>query len=146
MTTIYRQLKEQLPIKLLSVDVLFALRLLFDHKDDIVDLDADIDDLHHYPERLFGSYRPEWEVYVTRALATKLQNNQDSSITQFVERVLNDVSQMIEQSARYAKLHPVIVEAKTIQQSANTVVFPTPWRQQITALLLPASTLYKSNR
>lgn len=146
MTSLYRQLKEQLPVQLLNIDVLFALRLLFDSDNDVVDLDADIHDLRHYPDRLFGSYRPEWEVYITRAIATRLQRDEDASVTQFVARILDEVTEMIEQSSRYAELYPIIVEARAIYEADNTVVFPTPMRQQITALLLPASTLYNRNR
>lgn len=146
MTSIYRQLKEQLPIQLLNIDVLFALRLLFDSNNDIVDLDADIYDLRYYPERLYGSYRPEWEVFVTRAIATRLRREDDASVTQFVARILEEVTEMIKHASRYAELYPYIVDARAIHEADNTLVFSTPWRQQITALLLPASTLYKRNR
>ncbi|GGW90550.1 hypothetical protein [Alteromonas halophila] len=141
MQTPYRQLKAQLPVQYLSIDVLLALRILFDKDGDIVNLDDDIRELAHHPERLNNSYRPEWEAYVTRAIAAELNKHPDQNVTQFVERILRDVEAVKDSSFRYDTLYEAVCRAGAVNDASNTSVFPTPWRQQIMALLLPVSTL-----
>lgn len=139
MNSDYRQIKQQLPLNKLTLDVLFALRLWFDDRDDIVDIDMDIAELDTFPERLFDSYRPEWEAYVARALANYVRQSADFSTTAFLARILDDVDDMKNNNQRYQRLIKAISRAKTVINAPNTQVFPTPWRQQITALLLPLS-------
>ncbi len=143
MTDTYRQLKQQLPIFLLSIDVLFALRLLFDDTKGVVNLASDVKELRHFPERLFGSYRPEWEAYVTRAIALRLQRANEPTVTAFVDTLLAEITDLRETSVHYQQLLPEIQRARSIVDSDATKVFPSPWRQQIMALLLPVTTLYK---
>ena len=125
----YAQFKEKLPISRLSDEALLAFRVLFDDPLDIVDLAQDISDLTLYPERLKDSYRKEWEAYVLKALAFEIKQHTDVSPAEFIELVMNKV-EAIQQN-----------NAKSILQSENTVVFPTPMRQQLTAFLLPITTI-----
>lgn len=49
---------------------LLALRLLLDEKAAGVDINQDIEDLTHYPDRLLTSYRDEWVVYCKARLTS----------------------------------------------------------------------------
>ncbi len=120
----YAQFKEKLPISRLSDEALLAFRVLFDDPLDIVDLAQDISDLTLYPERLKDSYRKEWEAYVIKALAFEIK----------VEAVQQN-------DETYQNLLRQVHHAKSITQSSNTIIFPTPLRQQLTAFLLPITTM-----
>ena len=137
----YKQLKEKLPISRLSDDVLLALRVLYDDPLDIVDLKQDIDDLTLYPERLQDSYRKEWEIYVIKALAGDLKRDENLSATEFIENIMQRVEEVEKNDTAYAAYRPLVAQAKTINESDNTLVFPSPFRQQLMAFLLPVSTV-----
>ena len=137
----YKQLKEKLPISRLSDDVLLALRVLYDDPLDIVDLKQDIDDLTLYPERLQDSYRKEWETYVLKALAEDLKRDEALSASEFIENIMQRVEEVEQNNTAYAAYRPLVAQAKTINDSGNTFVFPSPFRQQLMAFLLPVSTV-----
>ena len=139
----YTQLKEKLPISRLSDDVLLALRVLYDDPLDIVDLKQDIDDLTVYPERLHDSYRKEWETYVLKSLAAELKSNCDLSASEYIESVMQRVEDVEQNSASYAAFLEKVTQAKQINESGNTLVFPSTFRQQLMAFLLPVSTVDK---
>ena len=138
MTNDVRQLKQKLPIERLSLDVLFALRLLFDKKKDITDLEQDIADLQHFPERISDSYRAEWEAYVRREIIAYLRQNKHTAPSDLIDKILSDVDYIKLHDSRYQDMLLVIEQTQQIMASQNTRVFPTPWRQQITSLMLPA--------
>ena len=137
----YKQLKEKLPISRLSDDVLLALRVLYDDPLDIVDLKQDIDDLTLYPERLQDSYRKEWETYVLKALAEDLKREEALSANEFIENIMERVEEVEKNDTAYAAYRPMIAQAKSINESGNTLIFPSPFRQQLMAFLLPVSTV-----
>lgn len=137
----YAQFKEKLPISRLSDEVLLAFRVLFDDPLDIVDLAQDIADLAIYPERLKESYRKEWEAYVLKALAFEIRQHDDLSTAEFIELMMSKVEALQQNDKTYQNLLRQVHHAKSILQSENTVVFPTPLRQQLTAFLLPITTI-----
>ena len=137
----YKQLKEKLPISRLSDDVLLALRVLYDDPLDVVDLKQDIDDLTLYPERLQDSYRKEWETYVLKALAEDLKREEALSANEFIENIMERVEEVEKNDTAYAAYRPLIAQAKSINESGNTLIFPSPFRQQLMAFLLPVSTV-----
>ena len=138
MTNDVRQLRQKLPIERLSLDVLFALRLLFDKKKDITDLEQDIADLQHFPERVSDSYRAEWEAYVRREIIVYLRQNKHTAPSDLIDKILSDVDYIKLHDSRYQDMLLVIEKTQQIMASQNTRMFPTPWRQQITSLMLPA--------
>ena len=135
------QLKHLLPIEQLSLPVLFALRLLFDKRDDVSDLDRDIAELAHFPERITASYRQEWEFYVRRALIRYLREHSHTRASILIDKILADVQYIQEQDSRYKAMLRVIEETQTVMTTDNTRVFPSPWRQQIMALMLPVTSV-----
>ncbi|CAB9495858.1 hypothetical protein [Alteromonas macleodii] len=137
----YAQFKEKLPISRLSDEVLLAFRVLFDAPLDIVDLAQDIADLAIYPERLKESYRKEWEAYVLKALAFEIRQHDDLSTAEFIELMMSKVEALQQNDETYQNLLRQVHHAKSILQSENTVVFPTPLRQELTAFLLPITTI-----
>ncbi|MDY6975092.1 MAG: hypothetical protein SVW51_02570 [Pseudomonadota bacterium] len=137
----YAQFKEKLPISRLSDEVLLAFRVLFDAPLDIVDLAQDIADLAIYPERLKESYRKEWEAYVLKALAFEIRQHDGLSTAEFIELMMRKVEALQRNDETYQNLLRQVHHAKSILQSENTVVFPTPLRQELTAFLLPITTI-----
>ena len=137
----YAQFKEKLPISLLSDETLLAFRVLLDEPLDIVDFAQDIADLAQYPERLKDSYRKEWEAYVIKALAFEIRQHDDLSPAEFIDLMMEKVEDVQQNNDTYQNLLRQVHHAKSILQSENTVVFPTPMRQQLTAFLLPITTI-----
>ncbi|WP_334060916.1 hypothetical protein [Alteromonas sp. S005] len=142
----YAQFKDKLPISRLSDEALLAFRVLFDDPLDIVDLAQDISDLTLYPERLQESYRKEWEAYVLKALAFEIRKHDSLSPAEFIELTMSKVEAIQRNDDTYQNLLRQVHHAKTILQSENTVVFPTPLRQQLTAFLLPITTITPPKR
>ena len=142
----YAQFKEKLPISRLSDDVLLAFRVLFDAPLDIVDLAQDIADLALYPERLQESYRNEWEAYVLKALAIEIKQHEDLSPAEFIELMMSKVEALQQSDDTYQNLLRQVHHAKSILHSENTIIFPSPMRQQLTAFLLPITTITESKK
>ena len=94
-----------------------------------------------YPERLKESYRKEWEAYVLKALAFEIRQHKDLSTAEFIELMMSKVEALQQNDDTYQNLLRQVHHAKSILQSENTVVFPTPLRQQLTAFLLPITTI-----
>lgn len=137
----YAQFKEQLPISRLSDETLLAFRVLFDDPLDIVDLAQDIADLALYPERLNESYRKEWETYVIKALALEIKKQDNLKPGEFIELMMTKVEDIQNNNDTYSNLLRQVHHAKSILLSDNTIVFPTPLRQQLTAFLLPITAI-----
>ena len=137
----YAQFKEKLPISRLSDEVLLAFRVLFDTPLDVVDLAQDIADLALYPERLKDSYRKEWEAYVLKALAFEIRQHENLSNSEFIDLMMLKVEDLQKNNDAYKEFLHQVQHAKSILQSGNTVVFPTPLRLQLTAFLLPITTI-----
>lgn len=145
MSNRYSQLKDKLPISRLSDEVLFAFRVLYDDPLDIVDLEQDVSELALYPERLTESYRKEWEVYVLKAMAKALKANSHTSSAEFIESVMKQVEEIQETSDMFKRLIHHVQNAKSISQTKNAIVFPSPLRQQLMAFLLPITTVETSD-
>ena len=141
MTSRYSQFKEQLPVSQLSEETLLAFRVLFDDPLDIVDLAQDIADLALFPERLKDSYRKEWEAYVLKSLAMEIKKQDNVSPAEFIEQMMSKVEEIQQNNDTYNNLLRQVHLAKSVTQSENTFVFPTPLRQQLTAFLLPITTI-----
>ncbi len=141
MTSRVHLLTQHLPVSRLSIDVLFALRLLYDDADPTQNIDQDIADLATFPERLHGSYRDEWEAVVKRGLAHQLLHDQHRPAMEVIDDIMTQVHLIHSNDRRFQTLMPLITQAQTIVAADNTAVFPSPLRQQLTALLLPAITL-----
>ena len=135
----YTQLKDQLPVSRLTLNVLLALRLMYDDVNDVVKLDSDVEELNHFPERLSDSYRAEWESYVRRALVNEFKQHGDASPATFIASIMERVEAVQASNPRYAALKPIIERAQQVNHAENTHLFPSPWRQQIMALLLPVT-------
>lgn len=145
MSSRYSQLKEKLPISRLSYEALLAFRVLYNDPLDIVDLEQDVLELALYPERLKESYRKEWEVYVLKAMAKALKANSHTSSAEFIESVIKQVEEIQETSDMFKKLVHHVQNAKSINQTKNAIVFPSPLRQQLMAFLLPITTVAPSH-
>jgi len=104
-------------------------------------LAQDIADLALYPERLQESYRKEWEAYVLKALAFEIRQHDNLSPAEFIELMMSKVEAIQQNNDTYHNLLRQVHHAKSILQSENTVIFPTPLRQQLTAFLLPITTI-----
>jgi len=141
MTSRYSQFKEQLPVSQLSEETLLAFRVLFDDPLDIVDLAQDIADLALFPERLKDSYREEWEAYVLKSLAMEMKKQDNVAPAEFIEQMMVKVEEIQQNNDTYNNLLRQVHLAKSVTQSENTFVFPTPLRQQLTAFLLPITTI-----
>ena len=115
--------------------------MLFDDPLDIVDLAQDIADLALYPERLNESYRKEWETYVIKALALEIKKQDNLTPGEFIELMMIKVEDIQNNNDTYSNLLRQVHHAKSILLSDNTIVFPTPLRQQLTAFLLPISAI-----
>ncbi len=142
----YAQLKEKLPVSRLSDEVLLAFRILLDDPHDVVDLAQDISELSIYPERLKESYRKEWEAHVVKALALEMRKQEHLSSAEFIELMMNNVEAVQKESETYQNLLRQVHHAKSIYQADNTLVFPTPLRQQLMAFLLPITTVTHPNK
>ena len=110
-----------------------------DDVNDVVKLDSDIEELKHFPERLSDSYRAEWESYVRRALVNEFKQHGDASPATFIASIMERVEAVQASNPRYAALMPIIERAQQVNHAENTHLFPSPWRQQIMALLLPVT-------
>ena len=137
----YVQFKEKLPVSKLSEETLLAFRVLFDDPLDIVDLAQDIADLALFPERLKDSYREEWEAYVLKSLAMEMKKQDNVAPAEFIEQMMVKVGEIQQNNDTYNNLLRQVHLAKSVTQSENTFVFPTPLRQQLTAFLLPITTI-----
>lgn len=141
MTDPLEQLKQQLPVDRLSIEVLFALRVLFDKPEPTVNLHQDIADLTHFPDRLYDSYRPEWESYVKRALVEHVQAHPEQASDELIAELFEQIDTLQRSHPDYSHWLGHIEDTQALLTSPNAHIFPTPWRQQIMALLLPVSTL-----
>jgi len=135
------QLKEVLPLSRISIDLLLALRFLYDTKNDVVDLKQDVSDLSVVPERLSDSYRQEWEAYVLRAIVLDMKDNEGIEPTVFINTMLERVDELKAESNELKSLSKQVEQADAINSANNTSTFPSPWRQQLMTLLLPIAAL-----
>ena len=119
----YTQLKDQLPVSRLTLNVLLALRLMYDDVNDVVKLDSDIEELKHFPERLSDSYRAEWESYVRRALVNEFKQHGDASPATFIASIMERVEAVQASNPRYAALMPIIERAQQVNHAENTHLF-----------------------
>ena len=136
----YEELKSQLPVSRLSIDVLLALRLLYDKPENDVNLHQEISELSDEPSKLECHYRSEWEAYVLRELVIDLKQDTQRSPAVFIDSVLNRIEILQDSCPYYQAYKQQILEA-TPATGSTTPLFPTPWRQQLMMLLLPVTTV-----
>lgn len=131
----FKSVQRAIPLARVNLDVLFALRLLFDEPNDIVNIEQDINDLAHFPERLAGSYRAEWETYITRAIVKRFRGDNAPNVNDFITQTFNSVKHMMASDTRYHTLYSAIQTAQSVLSTSNTEVFNSPVRKQVFALL-----------
>jgi len=136
----YEELKSQLPVSRLSIDVLLALRVLYDKPENEVKLQHEMAKLSHEPSKLEREYRSEWEAYVLRELVLDLKQNTQRSPAIFIDSVLSRIESLKESCPYYKAYKQQILEA-TPADDSTTALFPIPWRQQLMMLLLPVTTV-----
>lgn len=134
----YEELKSQLPVSRLSIDVLLALRVLYDKPENEVKLQQEMAELSHDPSKLEREYRSEWEAYVLRELVLDLKQNTQRSPATFIDSVLSRIESLKESCPYYKAYKQQISEAKSAEDG-STALFPVPWRQQLMMLLLPVT-------
>ena len=76
-----------------------------------------------------------------KALAEDLKRDEALSANEFIENIMQRVEEVEQNNTAYAAYRPLVAQAKTINESGNTLVFPSPFRQQLMAFLLPVSTV-----
>jgi hypothetical protein len=136
----YEELKSQLPVSRLSIDVLLALRVLYDKPENDVELHQQIAELSREPSKLEREYRSEWEAYVLRELVLDLKQNTQRSPAIFIDSVLSRI-ESLKESCPYYKAYKQQISQATPADDSTTQLFPTPWRQQLMMLLLPVTTV-----
>lgn len=136
----YEELKTQLPVSRLSIDVLLALRVLYDKPHASVDLQQEINELEEKPEALDATFRAEWEAYVLRELVLDLKEEAESSPATFIDSVLERIENLTNNSANYKIFKKQVAQAISAVEN-NKPFFPVPWRQQLMMLLLPVTTV-----
>lgn len=136
----YEELKSQLPVSRLSIDVLLALRVLYDKPENDVELHQQITELSREPSKLEREYRSEWEAYVLRELVLDLKQNTQRSPAIFIDSVLSRI-ESLKESCPYYKAYKQQISQATSADDSTTQLFPTPWRQQLMMLLLPVTTV-----
>jgi|TARA_R110002126_G_scaffold91401_5_gene217589 hypothetical protein len=136
----YEELKSQLPVSRLSIDVLLALRVLYDKPENDVELHQQITELSREPSKLEREYRSEWEAYVLRELVLDLKQNTQRSPAIFIDSVLSRI-ESLKESCPYYKAYKQQISQATPADDSTTQLFPTPWRQQLMMLLLPVTTV-----
>jgi hypothetical protein len=136
----YEELKSQLPVSRLSIDVLLALRVLYDKPENDVELCQQIAELSREPSKLEREYRSEWEAYVLRELVLDLKQNTQRSPAIFIDSVLSRI-ESLKESCPYYKAYKQQISQATPADDSTTQLFPTPWRQQLMMLLLPVTTV-----
>ncbi|MCQ8848699.1 hypothetical protein NQT74_08915 [Alteromonas stellipolaris] len=136
----YEELKSQLPVSRLSIDVLLALRVLYDKPENDVELRQQIAELSREPSKLEREYRSEWEAYVLRELVLDLKQNTQRSPAIFIDSVLSRI-ESLKESCPYYKAYKQQISQATPADDSTTQLFPTPWRQQLMMLLLPVTTV-----
>ncbi|VEL98915.1 hypothetical protein ALT761_03950 [Alteromonas sp. 76-1] len=136
----YDELKSQLPVSRLSIDVLLALRVLYDKPENDVELRQQIAELSREPSKLEREYRSEWEAYVLRELVLDLKQNTQRSPAIFIDSVLSRI-ESLKESCPYYKAYKQQISQATPADDSTTQLFPTPWRQQLMMLLLPVTTV-----
>ena len=76
-----------------------------------------------------------------KALAFEIRQHNDLSPAEFIELMMKKVEAVQQNDETYQNLLRQVHHAKSITQSSNTIIFPTPLRQQLTAFLLPITTM-----
>lgn len=102
-----------------DINTLFLFRYLFDQKDDLVNLKQDVLDLQSFPERLMGSYKAEWEVYLKKMLRKSALPEDFDPITR-----LKELPQTKQEE--YQSLSHIIEQTLNISTASNIKVIKTP--------------------
>lgn len=134
MSESYQNLIYQFPLSRLTLDVLLALRIIFDKPGQPVNLDADIEDLDQFPERLHLSYRHQWEAYVNRALVALADDKTPDETQDIIETMLDRVTEIKRNDSRY---HRLLEKVNQVAEPQRTPA--APWRTQLLSVLLPIS-------
>ncbi|AEF05702.1 hypothetical protein [Alteromonas naphthalenivorans] len=113
----YEELKSQIPVSRLSIDVLLALRVLYDKPENDVELHQQITELSREPSKLEREYRSEWEAYVLRELVLDLKQNTQRSPAIFIDSVLSRI-ESLKESCPYYKAYKQQIHKLRLQMTA----------------------------
>jgi protein-disulfide isomerase len=120
---------EELESNSIDIYTIFTYRYIFDRKNDIVNLSLDIDELRQFPERLFASYKAEWESYNQKA-ARKLDielsaENAQAIVSNLSAKQQNELREYLQ----------AIERAIAINESPNIKVIKTELRSYLEFLI-----------
>lgn len=113
----------------IDIYTIVTYRYLFDKKDDIVKLSDDIRDLHHFPERLMGSYCDEWQKYIGRAAKQRSIKLSHQNAQLLVQNMSS------EQQNELHVLLAIVEQTLTIIASPNIKVIKTNLKSFVESLL-----------
>lgn len=112
-----------------DIYTIFTYRYLFDTKNDIVDLRADVYDLQHFPERLLSSYQAEWTKYNKKAAAKRGIDLNKREVSTLIENLSPEQQQELREFLN------MIESAVAINESKNIKVIKTGLKAYIESLI-----------
>lgn len=115
--------------KISDIYTVFIYRYVFDTKNDIVDLRADVYDLQYFPERLLSSYQAEWKKYNKKAVNERGIDLEEQDPSALVNALHPDQQQEL------SELLKIIENTTTINASKNIKVIKTELKTYIESLL-----------
>jgi len=112
-----------------NISTLFAYRYVLNNRNDIVDLRQDILDLRSFPERLFGSYRYEWDKYINKAMHEQGKEIDESALKQLIEKL------SVNKQEELKDLLGILEETFVVVSSPNIIVIKSELETYIENLL-----------
>jgi len=112
-----------------NISTLFAYRYVLNNRNDIVDLRQDILDLRSFPERLFGSYRYEWDKYINKAMHEQGKEIDESALKQLIEKL------SVNKQEELKDLLGILEETFVVVSSPNIIVIKSELKTYIENLL-----------
>jgi hypothetical protein len=112
-----------------DIYTIFIYRYIFDRKNDIVDLRADVYDLQHFPERLMSSYQAEWKKYNKKAANERGIDIEQQDTSALIDTMRSDQQQEL------AEFLKIIENTITINESKNIKVIKTELKTYIETLI-----------
>ena len=116
-------------VDLNDIETLFTLRYMLDDPSDIVDLGQDIEDLTSFPERLFGSYKFEWQTYIKKEAKKRKLIVDSIDLVEFIHQLPDSLK------TDYLRMLELVQKSQIIANSSNVKVIKSPLKTYIEALL-----------
>lgn len=116
-------------VDLNDIETLFTLRYILDNPSDIVDLSQDIKDLSGFPERLFGSYKSEWQTYIKKEAKKRKLVVESIDLVEFLHQLPDSLQ------TDYLSMLELVRKSQIIATSSNVKVIKSPLKTYIEALL-----------